>query len=227
MAYTYTVSGDFSSGVDIGQLRTEIKDNVSITSNVANIKKSGDNIHIYFKSTLDGSSMTALDAVVAAHVPDPSLEGTEIQGAGRLYKKSGDISVYWKPDGGSEVNLTEPNTTTLSAASTDTVTSSSGNWLEINGMSVTASSAGTYLISLNTSVEISNKSGICEVVFYKNGTIINGPVSSCGEESAIYPLALSTVQTLDANDVIKVYARLSVQKGNYKMYYRQLTLIRI
>lgn len=224
----YSISTDFSNGISAGDLRVEIEDDVSITTTLRGILVEGDNCKIEFAYPLTNSQKTALDVVVAAHSRDPALDGISLSNdGGRIYKKSGSSDVYWKSTGGSEVNLTVPNAGTTSASASDTVTSSSSSYFLVNGMSVTVPDDGKYEIRLSTSVETSSNSLVAEVVFYKNGTIISGPCVTCGKSSSIFPLCLSSVQELTSGDVITVYARKASGNGNYKMYYRQLTLLQL
>lgn len=224
---TYSVSVDFPNGISAGDLRNEITDNVSITTPLRSIVIEGDDCNIEFAYPIQASERTALDVVVAAHVRDPTTDGVPVTGGGTLYKKNGSNAVYWKSDGGVEINLTVPNADTTSAAASDLVTSSSSDFFLVNGMSVTAPTDGKYEIRLSTSVETSTNSIIAEIVFYKNGAIISGPYVSCGGSAAIYPTCLSSVQTLAANDLITVHARKASGNGNYKLYYRQLTLVHL
>ena len=89
--YTYSYSGDFTSGVCISTLTDEILAEGAITINLTYIlvapAGNDDNVDIVFDSTLSGAEQTALDAVVAAHdgsvcpEPDPpnyTLESTFI-----------------------------------------------------------------------------------------------------------------------------------------------------
>lgn len=79
--YTYSLSGDFTNGVCIASLTSEIEAEGAITTGLTYIVVSpasnDDNVEIIFDSTLSGGEETALDGVVAAHdgsvcaEPDP------------------------------------------------------------------------------------------------------------------------------------------------------------
>lgn len=62
---TYSITNDFSSGVIIDQLHSQIKSDGSVV-NFVGLSQFGDNL------TVNGDSMNeaGLDAVIAAHVPD-------------------------------------------------------------------------------------------------------------------------------------------------------------
>lgn len=70
---TYSLSGDFSNGIDPSGLDQEIRDTLAITTSLVSVVANQDNVFINFVSTLSGPEMTALDAVVAAHDPALSL----------------------------------------------------------------------------------------------------------------------------------------------------------
>jgi uncharacterized lipoprotein YehR (DUF1307 family) len=65
---TYSLVGDFSSGIDESQLDNEIRNSV-ITTTLISIVVNGDNVFITFVSTLSGGETTTLNAIVAAHNP--------------------------------------------------------------------------------------------------------------------------------------------------------------
>ena len=97
---------------------------------MAKIRNNGDDVKIQFTQEISGAERTALDAIVAAHEITPEETGVHVQGNGVIYSKSNSSGVYWKFDGGNEVNLTVPNIGTTSAAASDTVTSSSSSYLD-------------------------------------------------------------------------------------------------
>lgn len=224
---TYSVSTDFTNGLSITKLSNEIVNNVNITTTLRKIIVSGDDVNIQFRQAIETSEKTALDTIVAIHQVLPEETGIGLNGNGVLYTKPNDASVYWKVDGGNEINLTVPNMGTTSAASSDTVTSSSSYFYHVDGMTVSAPTDAKYEIRFTSSIETTSNSTVVEIVFYKNGSEISGPILYCGDRSAIYPASLSSVQILSSGDVIKVYARISDGKGNYKIYYRQLILLQL
>ena len=69
---TYSISGDFSNGVDPGSLQSEIEANTTITTVVNQVESVGDNCNINFVSAISGAEKTELDSVVAAHDPLPT-----------------------------------------------------------------------------------------------------------------------------------------------------------
>lgn len=69
MTETYSKSVDFGNELAPGQLANEIDADVSITTALLRIDVDGDTVYIVFQSTITGGEKTALDAVVAAHVP--------------------------------------------------------------------------------------------------------------------------------------------------------------
>jgi hypothetical protein len=67
--YTYSVSTDFSSGVNISRLNVEIlKSSIVTTLEYINVGVSGsDNCDIVFESSLSGGDATTLNGIVASH----------------------------------------------------------------------------------------------------------------------------------------------------------------
>lgn len=76
--YTYTISVDFTNGVDPGQLHSEINANGTIVTTLNQVEAVGDTCNINFVSALSGAEQTALDAVVAAHNPLPTASSVII-----------------------------------------------------------------------------------------------------------------------------------------------------
>lgn len=72
MTETYTISVDFSNGVDPGLLHQEIDANGTITTTLLAVESIDDSCNIIFVSTISGAEKTALDALVAAHDPLPT-----------------------------------------------------------------------------------------------------------------------------------------------------------
>lgn len=69
---TYSISADFTNGVDPGQLQATINANTSITTTLHQVEAVGDNCNINFASALSAPEKTALDSIVAAHNPLPT-----------------------------------------------------------------------------------------------------------------------------------------------------------
>jgi hypothetical protein len=67
--HSYSLSIDFGGAIDLSQFSDEIVDSPSITAVFLTALETGDDIDIHFDVTLSGPEITALDALVAAHVP--------------------------------------------------------------------------------------------------------------------------------------------------------------
>ncbi len=74
MSYTYSLSGDFSSGLSSHQLQAEIGDEAGIIPAIQRIDTDGDAVYIVFASSLSAGEKTTLDGLVASHIPDPVKE---------------------------------------------------------------------------------------------------------------------------------------------------------
>lgn len=70
----YSVSGDFSSGVDIGQLQDEILAETGITTNLISVNRDDDDINIEFSSAISAPEKILLDAIIAAHIPGVAVK---------------------------------------------------------------------------------------------------------------------------------------------------------
>ena len=69
MTETYSLSGDFTSGLDVVQLWQEIDADVGIAPSLytVNNENGGDDVNIVFASALSAGEKTTLDALVSAH----------------------------------------------------------------------------------------------------------------------------------------------------------------
>ena len=72
MTETYSKSTDFGNQLAPGQLVDEIEADGTIVTNLLRIDVNADVVDIVFESTISGAEKTALDALVAAHVPAPT-----------------------------------------------------------------------------------------------------------------------------------------------------------
>jgi hypothetical protein len=75
---TYSITGDFSSGVNQSQLHVEIEADGTVGPLLDGVHTTGDVCCILLTSSLNGSQKTQLDALIAAHSPAaPSVEVDE------------------------------------------------------------------------------------------------------------------------------------------------------
>lgn len=139
MAENYTVSGDFSSGIAPGQLHNEIVAESAITTTLIGITRDGDDVEILFAAVLASAEKTALDNVIAAHVPDFSTNeiisttgyielNSSLADNGALLLQASD------PAGGIDIDcgtggitIDSNNTISLDAAAESNFTTSAGN----------------------------------------------------------------------------------------------------
>ncbi len=70
---TYSVSGDFSNGLDIVQFLSEVKNNATITKTLKSTRKKGDSFKLNFQGNLTAGETTELNNIVANHVPDGTV----------------------------------------------------------------------------------------------------------------------------------------------------------
>lgn len=67
--YIYSLSSDFGGNLAAGQLSREIMADVTIVTTLVTIRTKGDVVTVSFVSAISGAEETALDNLVAAHVP--------------------------------------------------------------------------------------------------------------------------------------------------------------
>ncbi len=230
MSYVYSKSGDFTAGVETTQLFGEIESDGSITSTVISVSADGDTVLIQFSSVLGGGEKTALDAVVAAHVPSDETTGTDISDAGVLYADSATGDLMWTPEGGSPVNLTVSTVTGQEVTSASTFTSSSTAFVLLPGMSLVVPADGRYIATFNTSCATGAGffGTLCEATFYKNGSQLDNVIVGAGFESATFPMSMQTEATLTAGDIIEARARLTIGFfTSYSIFDRVLRLYKV
>ena len=74
--YNFSISGDTAAGkVAPRNLDQEIRNDLSITRELAGLTILGDDLNIDFLAALDTSEEDALDAVVAAHAGEVTIKG--------------------------------------------------------------------------------------------------------------------------------------------------------
>jgi len=119
-------------------------------------------------------------------VEDVTAPGNPAAGEGRIYKKTGDDGIFWKPDAaGAEVDLTAtgisaPTVTEVSA--TDEVTTSSTSYVLIPGMTITPG-AGTYWCTFSSSGRGEGNNQELQIALFDNGTKVGHSERDVGFES--------------------------------------------
>lgn len=78
VTYNYSIIANFPSGVQEGQLLREIEADSAILVKAVEVTVSGDDVDVIFESTLPANQETALNIVVAAHVPITAKESSNI-----------------------------------------------------------------------------------------------------------------------------------------------------
>ncbi len=72
--YDYSKSSDFSQGLEVGKLMTQINADPGIAQTLMGVNTKVDAVSILFDASLTEYEMIALNAVVSAHTPDTLLE---------------------------------------------------------------------------------------------------------------------------------------------------------
>ncbi len=226
MSYIYSLSGDFTDGIAITQFKSEIKANITITTVISRVNVDGDVVLVGFVSSLSGPEKSALDAVVASHIPSDETSGEEISnGAGVLY---GDDSgnLFWNPTGGSAINLLTANLPTQTVEETSSITLTNTSYQNLDGMSITATADGDYLFLFNTSIETSTNSVVALCRFYINGSS-RPPRARCGQDSGRFPVFLAHVDTLSNGDTVTLRTDKNNNGGSYTVYYRRMSIVKL
>ncbi len=80
MTETYTIPSDFTAGIDIAQLQTEILDS-SIATQLIGITRELTLVYIVFVASITAPEKITLDAIVATHVPTVIVDAVPATGA--------------------------------------------------------------------------------------------------------------------------------------------------
>lgn len=157
MTETYSKSVDFPNGIAPGQLTDEINNDPSITTTLLRIDIEGDVVDIIFVSNISPSEKTALDSVVANHVPFPSNAITNIDGFIDLTTTLADgnsiIISASDPVGG--INMNAGNGISIDSGAASNFTTSNGNLtLEAGGVTNVEGAGGINIGSNNVNQAI-------------------------------------------------------------------------
>lgn len=170
--------------------------------------------------------MTGSEAYI--QLPDITAPANPGSALGRLYKKTGNDGIFWKPDAsGAEVDLTAIVNRIVTA--TTSFVSTSLSFIVISGMTIIPG-AGTYLAMFSSSARTINNTVNMDYALFNNGTIIQHSERSVSELSStvfvsVYTQAIITVSAGQAIDV-----RVIIRSGSppaCQFLERNLILIRL
>jgi len=200
MTEVYSKSADFPNGIAPGQLVNEIEADPGITTQLLGISIDGDVVDIIFVSAISGPEKTALDIVVANHIPSPSnyvviTEGyllltSNLADSGAIVIQAADPSGGIDIDAGlGGITVDSTNTISLDAAAESNFSTSNGNLnlraavglLNIDGgAGINIGNTGTTGIYMGTSsvsktITIGNQTGatIVEILTGTGGFIVD------------------------------------------------------
>lgn len=165
MTETYSKSADFGDQLAAGQFHDEIVNDPGITTTLTGVTVDGDVVSVIFVSTISAGEKTALDALVAAHVPAPTNEINVAEGYIELNSSladNGAIRIFASdPVGGIDIDagtggivIDTTNAISLDAAAESNFTTTSGNLILDATAGLTNIDGGSG-INIGTQVETS------------------------------------------------------------------------
>ena len=159
-----------------------------------------------------------------ADITAPTNPGASL---GRLYKKTGNDGIFWKPDAaGAEVDLTSAiGNVSSSVATFSTITTTSATHILATGMTITPV-AGTYIVIWSASVRSTSTTGEVYIRIYAGGSAVGAELiyQRGGNASSMAVGLCATFKvTVDGSQAIE--GRWRRVNGTGEMLSRNLTII--
>ena len=148
---------------------------------------------------------------------------------GRLYKKTGDDGIFWKPDAaGAEIDLTTPPVTYGSSASTSafgTITTTSATHILATGMTITPAT-GTYVVTWAGSVRSTSTTGEVYIQIYAGGSATGSEqIFQRGGSASSIAVGLCATAKVTVNGSQAIEGRWRRVNGTGEMLSRNLMII--
>lgn len=148
---------------------------------------------------------------------------------GRLYKKTGDDGIFWKPDAaGAEVDLTTPTPVfgaSSSVATFGTITTTSATHILATGMTITPA-AGTYTVTWSASVRSTSTTGEVYIRIYAGGSAVGAEqIYQRGGNASSIAVGLCATFKVTVNGSQAIEGRWRRVNGTGEMLSRNLTII--
>lgn len=148
---------------------------------------------------------------------------------GRLYKKTGNDGIFWKPDAaGAEVDLTTPPVSygiSSSTATFGTITTTSATHVLATGMTFTPV-AGTYVVIWSASVRSTSTTGEVYIRIYAGGSAVGAEqIYQRGGSASSIAVGLCVSFKVTVNGSQAIEGRWRRVNGTGEMLSRNLTII--
>lgn len=159
-----------------------------------------------------------------ADITAPANPGASL---GRLYKKTGDDGIFWKPDAaGAEIDLTSAvGNISSSLATFSTITTTSATHILATGMTITPA-AGTYVVTWSASVRSTSTTGSVYIQIYAGGSAVGAEqIYQRGGNASSIAVGLCATFKVTVNGSQAIEGRWRRVNGTGEMLSRNLTII--
>ncbi len=159
-----------------------------------------------------------------ADITAPANPGASL---GRLYKKTGNDGIFWKPDAaGAEVDLTSAiGNVSSSVATFSTITTTSATHILATGMTITPV-AGTYIVIWSASVRSTSTTGEVYIQIYAGGSAVGAElIYRRGGNASSMAVGLCATFKVTVNGSQAIEGRWRRVNGTGEMLSRNLTII--
>ncbi len=150
---------------------------------------------------------------------------------GRIYKKTGDDGVFWKPDSaGAEIDLTSSPLSYYNITSDTIAATNSATYIPIDGMTVTPANS-TYLVTFSCRGHLAAKNQAAKIALFSDAAVQTNSVRELGIEmnrsAATMHVTYHTqaVITVSSNTITAQF--LSDGSDPIVVYERSLILVRL
>jgi hypothetical protein len=163
-------------------------------------------------------------------LPDITAPSNPGNGMGRLYKKTGNDGLFWKPDLiGAEVDLTETGGGSsidyYFASATSSISTTSNNYVQVNSMTLTPPS-GTYKVSFSCyGVGSTRNSDYSYAIFINNSIVNDAERIFTNRHDDFITLYTQSIVTVNGSQSINI--RWKAESGRFNIYTRNLILLKL
>lgn len=210
---------------------------------VTNSNTSVDNAIAIFNG-VDGKKIKSTNTIIGTNgdlimngtnayidLPDISAPSNPGNGLGRLYKKTGNDGLFWKPDlVGTEVDLTASgggggNIDYYFATGSSSISTTSNNYVQVNAMTLTPPS-GTYKVTFSCYGTGSNRNRDYSYAIFINNSIVSNSERIFNEHHDNF-ITLYTQSIITVNGSQSINIKWKAESGRFDMYTRNLVLIKL
>jgi len=163
-------------------------------------------------------------------LPDISAPSNPGNGMGRLYKKTGNDGLFWKPDlVGAEVDLTETSgggsIDYYFASASSSISTTSNSYVQVNSMTLTPPS-GIYKVSFSCyGTGTRRNRDYSYAVFIDNSIVSNSERIFNEHHDNFITLYTQSIVTVNGSQSINI--RWKAEEGRFDIYTRNLILLKL